>query len=190
MNIENFLNPVQSKRENSNILEFLPPKIINFDTEIQSDFFSKCFHQVEFLNKKCSFDTLCIRQTRIQRAKKEWHPLTGNWFQFKQKKVQNFHTFNLELLFVTLKNKNYSTAVLFLCKLFLISSMTLFALLLSLGLPSRKKWLKNFLSAAALRGFFFSKKFYSQWMKTLKKALLTELEIDDPFFFFVVIWII
>ena len=143
MNIENFLNPVQFKRENSNILEFLPPKIINFDTEIQSDFFSKCFHQLEFLNKKCSFDTLCIRQTRIQRAKKEWHPLTGNWFQFKQKKIQNFHTFNLELLFVTLKNKNYSTAVLFLCKLFLISSMTLFALLLSLGLPSRRNELKK-----------------------------------------------
>ena len=39
--------------------------------------------------------------------------------------------------------KNYSTAVLLVYKLFLISSMTLFALLLSLGLPSRRNELKK-----------------------------------------------
>ena len=147
-------------------------------------FFLSVFIKLNFWTRNALLTHCVLGKRGSKEPRKSDIPWQEIGFSLNKKKIQNFHTFNLELLFVTLKNKNYSTAVLFLCKLFLISSMTLFALLLSLGLPSRKKWLKNFLSAAALRVFFSPKeKFYSQWMKTLKKALLTELEIDDTFFF-------
>ena len=49
----------QIRRENSNVLDFLPLKILNFGTEIQIDHKSKCFHQFEFLTQKWAFGTLC-----------------------------------------------------------------------------------------------------------------------------------
>ena len=46
------------KREKLKILDFSPLKIVNFGTKIQIDTFDKCFHQLEFFDKKYTFDTL------------------------------------------------------------------------------------------------------------------------------------
>lgn len=99
----------------------------------------------------------CMCRASRQRGSKEPRKRDIPWqeigFSLNKKKTWMI-IFNAFIIHNTYKNlepwnspfvmfKNYSTAVLLVYKLFLISSMTLFALLLSLGLPSRRNELKK-----------------------------------------------